>query len=247
MHYYRLTKTGTLEKRPQLRCTVPGCTRKHFGKGLCAMHWTRKVRYGDVNFVHRQRWNGQPCRVPACDKPIHAKGYCQIHLGRLRRNGDPQKALRDEYMLQHADICSVPGCGRPFRAKGLCVLHYNLQKPILKKAIARQKLVRLTFRGYIQTRAGELVRHMIFRRKLKRLPCEVCGTPKTHAHHHSYFPEHWLDVRWLCSKHHVEWHMHNKPIFPPITILPSLNVRNKRILALLQPEAPKASSEQTSA
>jgi hypothetical protein len=35
----------------------------------------------------------------------------------------------------------------------------------------------------------------------------LCGTPKTEAHHHlGYAEEHWLDVQWLCKKHHREVH-----------------------------------------
>ena len=32
-----------------------------------------------------------------------------------------------------------------------------------------------------------------------RLPCEVCGsTNRVHGHHHSYLPEDWYNVKWLC-------------------------------------------------
>ena len=41
--------------------------------------------------------------------------------------------------------------------------------------------------------------------KMKRLPCEVCGsTDRIHGHHEDYnFP---LTVRWLCAVHHKEVH-----------------------------------------
>ena len=42
--------------------------------------------------------------------------------------------------------------------------------------------------------------------KLIRLPCEVCGDPKSHGHHWSYAKEHRLDVKWLCPTHHNEEH-----------------------------------------
>ena len=40
--------------------------------------------------------------------------------------------------------------------------------------------------------------------KLVKEPCEVCGSLKVHAHHDDYaYP---MNVRWLCPKHHKEWH-----------------------------------------
>lgn len=38
--------------------------------------------------------------------------------------------------------------------------------------------------------------------RLVRKPCEVCGAPKTQAHHTDYSKP--LDVQWLCPDHHRE-------------------------------------------
>lgn len=45
--------------------------------------------------------------------------------------------------------------------------------------------------------------------RIKKQPCEICGSV-AHAHHDDYSKP--LEVRWLCIKHHVEWHKSNKAI-----------------------------------
>lgn len=47
--------------------------------------------------------------------------------------------------------------------------------------------------------------------RLIRQPCEVCGST-AQAHHDDYGKP--LDVRWLCTTHHAEWHKHNTPKCP---------------------------------
>lgn len=42
------------------------------------------------------------------------------------------------------------------------------------------------------------------RGKLIRLPCEVCGNPTSHFHHDDYSKP--LNVRHLCTTHHLEEH-----------------------------------------
>lgn len=39
---------------------------------------------------------------------------------------------------------------------------------------------------------------------IRRQPCEVCGAPKSDAHHEDYRNP--LVVRWLCRQHHMEAH-----------------------------------------
>ena len=52
-----------------------------------------------------------------------------------------------------------------------------------------------------------LVGNSISRGDLIKEPCEVCGNQKAHAHHDDYAEP--LNVRWLCDKHHNEWHKEN--------------------------------------
>ena len=50
--------------------------------------------------------------------------------------------------------------------------------------------------------------HAIYQGKLLRSPCEECGMEIAEAHHDDYSKP--LTVRWLCFKHHREFH-HESP------------------------------------
>ncbi len=41
--------------------------------------------------------------------------------------------------------------------------------------------------------------------KIKKQPCEVCGSMISHAHHDDYRKP--LDVRWFCRDHHWQYHV----------------------------------------
>ena len=57
-------------------------------------------------------------------------------------------------------------------------------------------------------KAKNMVNNAIRDGKLFKEPCEVCGTTeKIHAHHEDYAKP--LNVRWLCSAHHKQWHRDN--------------------------------------
>lgn len=48
--------------------------------------------------------------------------------------------------------------------------------------------------------ARHAVKKCLLLGKLIRCPCEVCGNPKSQAHHVDYSKP--LEVRWFCFKHH---------------------------------------------
>ena len=56
-----------------------------------------------------------------------------------------------------------------------------------------------------KVKAQVMVRKAIKDGSMKRLPCEICGKIKTHAHHPNYKKP--LLVRWLCSVHHKAEHL----------------------------------------
>jgi hypothetical protein len=66
-------------------------------------------------------------------------------------------------------------------------------------------------RYYAKHRAKNIARkavlHAVINGELTRQPCEICGVDENiHAHHDSYEPDQYLNVRWLCHKHHMELH-----------------------------------------
>lgn len=71
----------------------------------------------------------------------------------------------------------------------------------LRNRRAVQKWKRANSRA---ARAHRTVARAISKGELQRLPCEVCGEPKSEAHHDDYSDA--LNVRWLCRKHHKEHH-----------------------------------------
>ncbi len=55
-----------------------------------------------------------------------------------------------------------------------------------------------------KTAAGRLLRYAVKAGKIIRKNCEKCGSIKSQAHHDDYTKP--LEVRWLCSIHHAEFH-----------------------------------------
>jgi len=55
--------------------------------------------------------------------------------------------------------------------------------------------------------ARERLKYAIKTGAVTRKPCEVCGSVKVEGHHWSYLKENWLNVNWLCRKHHAEEHL----------------------------------------
>lgn len=71
----------------------------------------------------------------------------------------------------------------------------------------RSAVARYHARKPEEHRAKTAVRRALKKGTLARMPCEVCGEPRTEAHHDDYSKP--LEVRWLCKTHHEQVH-HNQ-------------------------------------
>lgn len=68
----------------------------------------------------------------------------------------------------------------------------------------RQQIYAWAARNKEKRAAHQAVQYALRKGKLKRLPCESCGEPKSHAHHRDYSQK--LDVQWLCVVCHKKEH-----------------------------------------
>ncbi len=74
-------------------CEVDGCGRPTKNRDLCAAHYSRLRRWGDVRadlpIVPGQKLTeSKPCASPVCDRPARVLGWCHGHYGRLKSTGD---------------------------------------------------------------------------------------------------------------------------------------------------------------
>ena len=80
------------------------------------------------------------------------------------------------------------------------VMEEQLQRQRQEKA--RQSRQDWIAQNPVKRLAHQRIGTAIRRGKLERQPCEVCGNPKSHAHHDDHTKP--LEVHWLCAKHHKE-------------------------------------------
>lgn len=108
-------------------CELAGCDRKHFGKGLCKMHYTRWWRTGDVNTV-RDGNNIEIDPAKRLRERTQRQGECVVYTAGYRRSsghrlmsfrGKPTGVHRIAWILEHGEIpeglgvlhrCDVPNC-----------------------------------------------------------------------------------------------------------------------------------------
>jgi len=92
MRWYTTGDTGTavVVRKPKGRtCSIPGCDRKHQGRGFCEGHLRRFIATGDpgpAEFEPRVP-RGNACHVADCGRRRYAKGMCELHYRRMREYG----------------------------------------------------------------------------------------------------------------------------------------------------------------
>ena|ERR1700691_2123189 len=71
------------------------------------------------------------------------------------------------------------------------------------RLLTKEETMRYQYYRAVQVAKRE-VDKAIRRGELTPMPCQICGDPKSVAHHQDYRRP--LDVVWLCHKHHGQEH-----------------------------------------
>jgi hypothetical protein len=76
---------------------------------------------------------------------------------------------------------------------------------IKKNPAVKRRILRRYFEKFPEKRAAtNAVNNAVRDGRLEKLPCQVCGSAKSQAHHPDYSKP--LEVVWLCDPHHKEEH-----------------------------------------
>lgn len=88
---------------------------------------------------------------------------------------------------------------RKDNSESLRIYERNRKRPSNYSATRRWKK-----KNPLKVHAERLLANAVKHGKIKRLPCEICGNPKSVAHHPDYKRE--FEVIFLCHVHHRKLH-----------------------------------------
>ena len=135
-------------------------------------------------YKHKQMADGHVNKCKTCNKK-DVSDHRAINIDKIKAY-DKKRYKEDPKVKARHLIYSKSEAGKA--AQRRCSLNYIERNPI-KRA------------------AHIIVGNAIRDKKLFKMSCERCSELNVHAHHDDYALP--LSVRWLCTKHHSEWHKEN--------------------------------------
>lgn len=173
--------------------------------------------------MNEQTLHHRVCTVDGCGNKAHNPTLCKKHYNKVYKAAWFANPVNYWIRYFHNRLY--------YRMPGVA------HRALLRSRTTKARMYRREFskkwgstpKGAWIRRAHSAVKSAIRAGDINRQACEICGDEtRVHAHHDSYLAEKWLSVRWLCTKHHGEWHRVNKPIMPdPIPDLPK-NARSPK-------------------
>jgi hypothetical protein len=126
-------RTSPLVKGPRI-CSVEGCDKTVYAKGLCQRHWKKDYqRRQAIGLLPAGR--RRVCSEGGCDGLAVAKKLCRKHYRRLSRTGTTADPIRVVPVLMPPDTrdpltCAIKSCGKSSRTRGFCTMHYQRSRKL---------------------------------------------------------------------------------------------------------------------
>ena len=140
-------------------------------------------------------------RLPTATKMT--KEYYQAHKAEIRAKQRAYLQTPEARSLRRAVYARYDKTDKA-KAKRARYDATDKRKAVLKRYDDKRRITEI---GIAQNKAHKAVRYALLKGRLTRMPCAVCGGVDTYGHHHrGYAVENWLEVKWLCMKHHMEEH-----------------------------------------
>lgn len=152
------------------------------------------------------------CRTCGESKPVEAfSPNSRMKDGRLNKCRECRKADSRIYYDANAELIRMKA--QAHRADpAVAARNKEWRETPERRQKAAQIMRDYEKRNPVKVAARLAVREAVRKGQILPLPCEVCGAAKAQAHHGDYSKP--LEVRWLCTTHHAEWHKRNIPHCP---------------------------------
>lgn len=120
-----------------------------------------------------------------------------------------EKIYRDSRSDRQRSIDNEKASGRRLKRIGPRTIKPRMTDA-RKKELNNERSKNYYLNNIAKARASRRVCHELDSGRMKRGPCEKCGSLKfVDGHHDDYSKP--LKVRWLCRRHHQKWHRLNGP------------------------------------